>query len=187
MKIIFSVLLVSCFILSGCTCPVDGGDKRAVAQAGKYKMSAEDLKYELKNIPYDEIALLDTAAGRTRYIDRLLEKELLLQEAQRQGLDREKDFMKSIESYWEQALLRLLLEKKSKEISGLIHVYDNEVEEYYRESNEDLPLPKVRADIRRAIRQGKETEAMRAWIKELRKKSYIKINKKLLEEVLSSR
>ncbi|MBU1147428.1 MAG: hypothetical protein KKD11_03670, partial [Candidatus Omnitrophica bacterium] len=70
---------------------------------------------------------------------------------------------------------------------GLIHVYDNEVEEYYRDSGEDLPLPKVRADIRRAIRQGKETEAMMAWIKELRKKSYIKINKKLLEEVLSSR
>ncbi|MDP8230608.1 MAG: SurA N-terminal domain-containing protein [Candidatus Gorgyraea atricola] len=187
MKMIFSVLLVSCFILSGCSCPVSGGGKKTVAQAGKYKMSVEDLKYELKSVPHDETALLDTAAGRAQYIDRLLEKELLLQEAQRQGLDREGDFMKSIESYWEQALLRLLLEKKSKEISGLIHVYDNEVEEHYRDSGEDLPLPTVRADIRRAIRQGKETEAMRAWIKELRKKSYIKINKKLLEEVLSNR
>ncbi|MFC1620957.1 SurA N-terminal domain-containing protein [Candidatus Omnitrophota bacterium] len=184
---IFSIVLVLCFILSGCSSLLSEGDKRVVAQVDKYKMNVEDLKYELENIPHDETEWLNTKKGRMEYIDRLLEKEMLLQEAQRQGLDRKKDFMKSIESHWEQALLRLLLEKKSKEISSLIHVYDNEIEEYYRESGEDLPLSKVRGDIKRAIRQGKETEAMMIWIKKLRGKTYIKINDKLLEEVLSSR
>ena len=148
-------------------------------------MMVEDLRYELKNIPYDELNMLKTEEGREEYIDRLLEKEILLQEAQRQGLDREKDFMKTIEHYWEQALLRLLLEKKSKEIIGAIHVYDNEIEEYYRGSGEPLSLSEVRRDIKDAIRQEKETEAMNNWIEELRGKSQIKINRDLLNEVLS--
>ena len=185
-KVLFNVLICS-LIFAGCSPAGGKGDNRIVAEVNKYQMSAEDLKYELKNMPYDEADLLKTEKGRKEYIDRLLEKEILLQEAQRQGLDREKDFMKSIESYWEQALLRLLLQRKSREISGMIHVYENEIEGYYRSSGERLPLSKVKTDIIRAIRQKKETEAMNAWIDELKEKSRIKINKKLLEEALSSK
>ena len=185
MKRIQHGLLIFCFILAGCSRGTEGGDRHVVGRVNNYKMTIEDLKYELKNIPYDETKLLETEEGRKEYFDRLLEKELLLQEAQRQGLDREKDFMRSIENYWEQALLKLLLERKSKEISGLVHVYDNEIEEYYRNSGGGLPLSRVKADITRIIRQQKETEAMNTWIKELRKKSYIRINERLFEEVLS--
>jgi peptidyl-prolyl cis-trans isomerase C len=171
--------------LIGCSSGTIEGDKRVVSQINKYKMTVEDLKYELKNIPYDDRELLNTEHGRREYLDRLIEKEVLLQEAQRQGLDREKDFMRSIENYWEQALLKLLLERKSREISGTVHVYDNEIEEYYKNSGEVLPLSRVKSDINRIIRQQKETEAMNTWIKELKKRSCIKIDEKLFEEVLS--
>lgn len=189
MKRVFSSILVICIIstfFAGCSSGGSGGDDRIVAQVNKYQMSVEDLKYELKNIPYDEMDLLKTEKGRKEYVNRLLEKEILLQEAQRQGLDREKDFMRSIENYWEQALLKLLLQRKSREISGLIHVYDNEIEEYYRDSGERLPFSEVKTDIRRVIRQKKETEAMNAWIEDLRKDSHIRINEELLEEVFSN-
>lgn len=176
--------IISVFFLSGCS--VNGeADKRIIAEVNRYKMTVEDLKYELKNIPFDEVELLKTEDGRKEYIHRLVEKEILLQEAQRQGLDREKDFMKSIESYWEQTLLKLLLQKKSKEISSMVHVYDNEIEEYYKASGEKQALSKVDSDIRRLIRQKKETEAMDAWVEELKEKSYIKINEDILEETLS--
>lgn len=178
-------MLAMCFIISllaGCSYSKDSGDKKVIAQVNKYKMTIEDLRYEIRNMPYDDNALLKTESGRKGYVDRLIEKEVLLQEAQRKGIDREKDFMKSIENYWEQALLKILLERKSKEISGLIHVYDNEIEEYYRSSGEDMPLSKVRNEIRDIIKQKKETDAMEAWINELKKRSYIKVN----EEVLKS-
>ncbi|NQT75291.1 MAG: SurA N-terminal domain-containing protein [Candidatus Omnitrophica bacterium] len=185
MKRLFSSILICCFIFAGCSCGGGGGDDRVVAQVNKYKMTAEDLKYESKNRAFDEQGYLKTEKGREEYLDRLLEKEILLQEAQRQGLDREKDFMRSIENYWEQALLKLLLERKSKEISGSVHVYDNEIEEYCRASGEKTPFSRVRRDIERAIRQEKETEAMNAWIDELRDKSHIEIDTELLNEVLS--
>jgi len=153
----------------------------------KYEMTAEDLKYELGNIAYDETRLLKREDGRREYIDRLLEKEILLQEAQRQGLDREGDFMKSIENYWEQALLKLLLQRKSSELSGLVNVDEDEIKKYYKDSRDPQPFSKVKGDIRRIIKQKKDTEAMNAWIEDLRKKSHIKINDELLNEVFSNR
>jgi len=180
MRMIFIGILLASVALAGCSAG-GGGDERVVAQVNDYKMTVEDLKYELKNVPYDDASLLETEKGRLDYINRLLEKEILLQEAQKKGLDREKEFMRSIENYWEQALLRLLLQKKSNEISGLIHVYDNEIDEYYRETGEDFS----RSDISRIIRQKKETEAMNVWLQELKKRSRVKINEKVLREIFT--
>ena len=171
------------FILFLTGCSADSNpNKKVVAQIDKYKMTIEDLKYEFKNAPYDEIVLLKTEKGKKRYLEGIIEKEVLLQEAQRQGIDREKDFMKSIENYWEQALLRILLERKSKEILNLITVYDNEIEEYYKDSGEDMPLSKVKNEIRDIIKQKKQTEAMNNWIEELKKRSYIKVDENVLKE-----
>ena len=178
-----------CFLVSflaGCSVGDRGLDGDVVAQVNGYRMTVEDLKNELKNIAYDETSLLRTREGRTGYLNRLLEKQILLQEAQRRGLDKEKDFMRSIENYWEQALLKALLGRKSREISELIYISDEEIERYYADSGETMPLSAVREDIKRAIRQEKETSAMNAWIEELRKKAYIRINEDILEEAFSN-
>ena len=180
MKKVFLCILLFSF-LAGCSAG-SSPDKKVVAQIDKYKMTIEDLKYEFKNAPYDEIALLKTENGKKKYLEGIIEKEVLLQEAQRQGIDREKDFMKSIENYWEQALLRILIERKSREISNLTTVYDNEIEEYYKDSGEDLPLSKVKNEIRDIIKQKKQTEAMNNWIEELKKRSYIKVDENVLKE-----
>jgi len=173
---------IACLIfLAGCSAEKTGPDNKVVAQINKYKMTEEDLKYEFKNAPYDEVELLKTENGRKKYLSGLIEKEVLLQEAQRQGIDREKDFMKSIENYWEQALLRILIERKSKEISSLTHVYGNEIEEYYKNSGENLPFSKVKNEIIGIIKQKKETDAMNAWIDELKSNSYIRVDEKVLE------
>ena len=182
-----SFIIVMCFaFLAGCSAGNNNPDKKVAAEINKYKMTVEDIRYEFKNAPYDEADLLKTEKGRKEYLGGLIEKEVLLQEAQRHGIDREKDFMKSIENYWEQALLKILLERKSKEISGLIHVYDNEIEDYYRDSGEKLPLSKVKNEIIGIIKQKKETDAMNAWINELKKRAYIKIYENVLKEAFSN-
>jgi hypothetical protein len=178
-----AVCLVS---IIGCTSGRTEPGEKVIVQINKYRMTEGDLRYELKNMPFDDMVLLSSEEGKRGFLDRIIEKELLLQEAQRQGIDREKDFMKSIENYWEQALLKVLLERKSKEISGLTYVYDNEIEEYYRDSGETLPISKVRNDIREVIKQKRQTEAMETWINELKQNSYIKINGDALKDVFSN-
>ena len=64
----------------------------------------------------------------------------------------------------------------------MINVYDNEIEEYYRNSGEDKPFLRVKKEMREIIRQKKETDAMDAWINELKKRSYIKVDESLLKE-----
>lgn len=177
-------LLITLFsLIVGCSSGNNNAENRIVAQINKYKMTMDDLRYEFKNAPYDQAALLKTETGRKQYVENLIEKEILLQEAQRQGIDREKDFMKSIENYWEQALLKMLLERKSREISGLVHVYDNEVENYYKDSGEGMPFLKVKSEIKDIIRQKKEADAMNAWINDLKNKSYIKVDEEVLRSI----
>ena len=180
MRLLVLIILLS--FAAGCSPCDDNAENKIVAQINKYKMTAGDLKYEFRNIPYDETARIKTENGRKQYLEGLVEKEVFLQEAQRQGIDREKAFMKSIESYWEQALLRILLDRKSKEISGLIHVYDNEIEAYYEDSGEDTPFAKVKNEIIGIIKQKKETEAMDAWINELKKSSYVKVDENVVKD-----
>lgn len=182
MRFIICIALIS--LIAGCS-PGNKAKDKVVAQINKYKMTEEDFRYEFKNAPYDEVAFLKTEKGRREYLGGIIEKEVLLQEAQHMGIDREKDFMKSIESYWEQALLRILLERKSREISGLAHVYDNEIEEYYKNSGEKQPFAKVKNEIRNILKQKKETETMNAWIEELKKKAYIKINEEVLKSIIA--
>jgi hypothetical protein len=184
MRLLVLVTLFS--FIAGCSPGNNNAGNKAVAQINKYKMTADDLRYEFKNAPYDEAGRIKTEKGRRQYLEGLIEKEVLLQEAQYLGINREKDFMKSIESYWEQALLKILLERKSKEISGLIHVYDNEIEEYCRDSGEKQPFTKIKNEIRDIIKQEKEADAMNAWIEELKKKSYIKVDEGAVEEALSN-
>ena len=67
--------------------------------------------------------------------------------------------------------------------TGMINVYDNEIEEYYRNSGEDKPFLKVKNEMREIIRQKKETSAMDAWINELKNRSYIKVDESVLKEM----
>lgn len=183
MKLFLAVTLLS--FIAGCSPGTDSAENKIVAQVNNYKMTTEDLRYEFKNAPADNIDRVKTEKGRKEYLEAIIEKEVLLQEAQAQAIDREKDFMKSIENYWEQALLKILLDRKSREIQAMTHVYDNEIESYYKDSGEDMPLAKVKNEIMKIIEQEKETDAMNAWINDLKTKSYIKVDENAIQEAFS--
>ena len=46
------------------------------------------------------------------FLDLEIGKQLLIQEAQRQGLDRNRTFMKTIERNWKQTLIKELLDRE---------------------------------------------------------------------------
>ena len=68
---------------------------------------------------------------KDQVLEELITKEVLLQEAQRLNLDKQKSFMKEIEGYWEQALMKSLINRKLKEFSGLVQVSDQDILEGY--------------------------------------------------------
>lgn len=61
-------------------------------------------------------------------IDAMVTKQVLLDEAQRLGIDREVAFRKSLKDYYEQSLIRVLTDRKLKSIS--VSVSEQDIEQY---------------------------------------------------------
>ncbi len=94
-------------------CSQKAEEKKVVARINNYVMTLEDLEDEIKHSPY-------YTGDRTEDLEELLDlairRQVLIQEAQRQGMDRHKSFMKTIGRYWRQSLIKELLEKESQRI-----------------------------------------------------------------------
>jgi hypothetical protein len=114
-------LIVALIFLSIYGCenkrPPAPGSGEIVARINNYVMTADDFKDEAKLVLSNKKLDADPYTAKKQLLGELITKEVLLQEAQRQNFDKDKAFMKEIERYWEQALLKLLINKKTKELS----------------------------------------------------------------------
>jgi len=99
------------FIL-GCS-QKKGEQVEALAKVNDYTMSVDDFREEVRHSPHFSSGTFDKAY----LLDMEIKKQILIQEAQRQGLDRKKSFMKTIERYWEQTLIKELLNEEFKRIT----------------------------------------------------------------------
>lgn len=63
-----------------------------------------------------------------QYIDSLIMKELLIQEALKSGIHKEESFRKSVENYYEQSLVKILLDRKYGEFRA--EASDAEIQKY---------------------------------------------------------
>jgi peptidyl-prolyl cis-trans isomerase C len=106
--------------LAGCSGKTQ--DSTIVAKVNNYEMSIDDFKSDLETVFVNEAGTLSDE----EVLDLAIKREILVQEAQKEGIDREKTFMDTIERYWKQALIKELLGRKSKEFSLMQNVSDNE-------------------------------------------------------------
>ena len=138
----------------GC-CPTTH-KKQILAKVNNYEITLAEFDEEFKNSPFNKD---NNPESRAEFLQFLINRKLILQDAEAKGLDRNKDFLKMIGNFWEQSLLKLALEKKSREISTAISVSDAEWD----------------------INREKETAAMDDWVAKLKKQAHIQINEALLK------
>lgn len=181
---IAAMMAMYIFCLYGCQKAPD--DKTLIARINNYEMTVSDFKDEAGLTLASKRIYSNADKAKEELLDEMITKQVLLQEAQRQNFDKDRVFMKEIERYWEQALLKLLFNKKARALMADINISEEEVkEEYARESGENPrigPYEKEASGIRSYLRQKKVQEALDAWIKELKAKSNIKIYKNALKE-----
>lgn len=179
MKKYLLFLLALIFIVS---CGRVAKEKIALVKINNYEISKEEFEDEFKASSFGRIGSL---ASRKEFLDNLINRKLILQDAQRRGLGQDKGFLKMIERFWEQSLLKLALDKKSKEIAGSALVSDKTIEEGYqkmlRDGKTDKSYDQMYQQIKWEITKLKETKAMNDWVAWLRKKAEIKINDALLK------
>jgi hypothetical protein len=93
-------------------CQQKAAPGRVVAKINDYLMTDEDIKDKMLHSPYSREVVNDL----DEFLDIAVREQVLIQEAQRQGLDKQKTFMKTIERYWAQTLIKELLDKQSQKI-----------------------------------------------------------------------
>lgn len=110
-KIIFLFVIM---FLAGCACPLPK-DKKILAKINNYEITLNEFEQQFSESPY---AKDNTSESRKDFLKVLIGRKLILQDAQAKGMDKEKEFLKMIERFWEQSLLKLALQHKSQEIAG---------------------------------------------------------------------
>lgn len=85
-------------------------------------ISEDEYQYLLKSLPEN--------LTEDQYVESIIMNELFIQEAISQKINRDENFRKSVENYYEQSLVKLLLDRKFNSFD--VQVTDREIEKYTR-------------------------------------------------------
>ena len=107
------LILALAFVLG---CQPKPSAEKTVARIGDYVITQEDFDEAYKSSSY---ALQDSAAARQAFLENMINQKLIILDAQARGLDRDKNFLRMIENFWEQSLLTVALQEKTKEGGNL--------------------------------------------------------------------
>ncbi len=176
----FLAFITISIILVGC---VGQSKPEVLAKINNYEISPQEFEEEFKASPY---AKVNTIESRKEFLNNIVNRVLILEDAQKNNLDKGKNFLKMIQRFWEQSLLKLALDKKSQEIAGSVQIIDRNIEEVYKkliaEGKTTKTYEQMYKQIKWEITKAKETQSMNDWINQLNKKADIKINYDLLKK-----
>ena len=149
-----------------------------VIQVNDVKITLSEFNQLLKFEVYVDPEMDLTEDSRQAFIDYLVQKELMIQEAIRMELDRTDEFTQAIERHWESTLIRNLVRYKSEALKKKVVVTQDEIREYYGKNKDQwqLPLEEVKEDIHKIIESGKLEAQVNQWTQALRAKADIKID-----------
>ena len=186
MKNRFFFIFIFAICVSLFCCAQEQEEKKEIlAKINDYELTLKEYEYQLvAELEMDKDFKL-TSEAKKEFLDQLIEKELLIQEAKRLKLDREERFIRTIERYWEATLIRDLMDLKGKEIIERASVTEEEVKLQYEKMKQSgvkpPPFEKIREKLTREVREAKKRENLVEWMKELRKDAKIEINKEMLK------
>ena len=153
-KVTLGVLVAFLFV-NGCgPKPGVGTGQEVAVSINDYKITRGEFEREFKNSVY---GLTNTAESRQNFLNTLIDRQLLLQYAQKEGFDKERAFLDTIERFWEQSLLKIVLDKKMLEIASKNLATGWE------------------------IQRAEDAKQMNNWMSELRKGARIKVNEDALK------
>lgn len=128
--VVFFALLLSC--------AKKGEQKSAsgyIAKVGSVTITKDDVDRELKALPEQIQKMFAGPEGMERFVDELVKKEILYQEAKKEGLENNPEYRKKVEDFKRISLISLLLEK---EIEAKAKVNDADLKKYYEDHKAEL-------------------------------------------------
>jgi len=106
-----------------------------LAMVGNTKITQADLEREIKNLPEFAQKLFEGGEGKERFLNELIKKELLYQEALKRGIEKDPEYQKKVEEFKKITLIGQLLEK---EIESKAKVTEQDAKNYYEKHKAEL-------------------------------------------------
>lgn len=180
MRLMFSIL---CALLLFAGCGVKKEKSAVAVKLGKMNITVDQLSDVYKNSLWVKS---EGAMSKEEFVDAYIKRRLLLLEARKYGLDREEDFLNSVEHFWQQSLLKMVIDKKISELSSSIVVDESELKKYYEEHKNDfngLPFEQCRDNIKFLLQRTKQQKALEAWMENLSENVEIEIDSNIVAQL----
>lgn len=172
-----TIILILNIQLIGCSSDKTS-DSPYLVRVNDFRLTQDAFDAQLKfEAEVDEDFHL-SLANRKKYLEDLIQTQLLIQEAKKHKLDEREAFRQTIERYWQSTLIRDLLAQKGEELKKTTVVSEEEAVAYYKENKErfgELPFDQVSAKIRSGLEEDKVAARLNNWVDGLRKTADIDI------------
>lgn len=169
------VVLFFLFTIYGCA-----PKEKTVVKIGDIELTQREFEAAFKNSPN---GIDPSEKSRKQFLQALISRKLILKEAEKMGLDKDPQFLDGVQLFWEQSLLKLVLNEKIMELSARIKISEPEVKAYYEQHKTEF-TGKSEADAAKQIAlelfKEKQKKALEDWANSLRKNTKIKVDYKLL-------
>ncbi|MDH4231075.1 MAG: peptidylprolyl isomerase [Nitrospirota bacterium] len=127
------------------SCSKKGAEQKGpfLAKVGNTTITQADYEREFQALPDYAQQLFADEQGKEKFLNEVINKEILYQEALKKGLDKTPEYKRKLEEFRKLTLVSELFEK---EIMSKAKVSDQEVKEYYEKNKEDFaPTTQIRA------------------------------------------
>lgn len=132
----YLIILLGLFLILSCAKKEDAKTKTTyLAKVGNATITEADLDRELKSIPPFAQQLFAGSEGKQKFLEELIKKELLYQEALKKGLDKDHEYKSRVEDFKKITLVGKLLEK---EIEAKSNVTMEDVQNYYNKNKDEF-------------------------------------------------
>lgn len=122
-------------------------DEKILARVGKRVITEADFEREIASLPEYSRRQMETPEQKKKRLDRMIDDLLLMEEAQRRGLDRDQDILAKVERYRQ----RLMTEKLYQQVAEERGKIDEEEIRSYYESHKDQFSQKERVRARQIL------------------------------------
>ncbi|HWR57500.1 MAG TPA: peptidylprolyl isomerase, partial [Thermodesulfovibrionales bacterium] len=130
--VLIVIVMLSALLFS---CSKQKSTSAYVAKVGSVTITQDDVNRELKGLPEQIQRMFTGPEGMDKFVDELVKKEILYQEAKKKGFDSKPEYQKKLDDFKKLTLISLLLEK---EIEEKAKVTDADVKKYYDVHKGDL-------------------------------------------------
>jgi peptidyl-prolyl cis-trans isomerase C len=203
-KPVVGIALALVVSLIGCS---KGPDSTVLAKVNRGAITVADFKKQLEDLtPQMQQAVVADPKARKDFLDDLIGIELVIQEAKRQGLDKDAEYKKRQEALKKELERRIQEDAKNelfnsvlkKEIgdkmSKVTEPTEQEVRDYYN-SNKDkirnaagkqISFKEVEPQLKMRLMQEKRRDLYLEYAKTLKAKAKIDVNEKALDAAVAS-